>query len=465
MPCDIDNYMPATSHRTWMVRVSHPSSIDIPKRWAKECEFITWQLEDTGDNPHLQGYLVLKANPKNKNGRTLAWMKSNIDGHAHFEERRGTHDQAVAYCRKEESRVDGPWTIGKWSETEGPSRGGQAGGAVNASKILCIKRKIDAGIDEELLYEDHFSEMLRYSDAFNKYRMVKKGTHRNWYTKCLVFYGPPGTGKSTRAFEYAVSKYGKDVYYLNINKDHIWWDGYNGQKCVIVEEFFGGMPINYFNKMHDKFPFNIEIKGGTVPFLAELVIYTSNEAPIMWYGKGAAPGEPSKIPMEVLNAFQRRLSGQHGAVIEMKEPVVPTDGPDFKELFIGEEAELKSIAASQHILDLTASEDGDHRYRDEVGDDDAGAVGEEYPGSPVMDEPDDDRDEDDKTPPASQKRMFPDPLNVRSPSSGLTLARDEALPGRYKKPRKAGTVVQSRIMFPTGSKLLPTGSTLASQQL
>lgn len=40
-------------------------------------------------------------------------------GRAHLEPRRGSKSQAIAYCRKVESRIEGPWEHGALGSTAG----------------------------------------------------------------------------------------------------------------------------------------------------------------------------------------------------------------------------------------------------------------------------------------------------------------------------------------------------------
>lgn len=313
--------------------------------------------------------------------------------------------------------------------------------------------------------------MLRYGKAFDRYRMIKRAQHRNWYTDAIVLWGPPGTGKTTRAYEFARAKYGKSIFPLNINagSDKVWWDGYTGQKCVIIEEFHGsGMPISYFNKMHDKFPFNVETKGSTVPFLAEMIIYTSNEEPTMWYGKGHAPGEPSRIPLDVLRAFKRRLTGEHGAVIEMKEEYVAPIGAIVKDClqqFLIDEKDLKDNinrpdAPASGPIDLTTDSDEDvndkengdeyvdeeHELYDKYCEDDDDWIATRQDNDDDVDDVEDIDEDFETPPPPSQKRMFPPPLN-RSGRMSVLIPKPQQNDGRFKKPRTAGTKVQTQIQL------------------
>lgn len=365
-----------------MFTINNPVAKTLPDRFINNSVFSIFQLEK-GDKgtPHLQGYLVTIPNPKNKNGYTLKWLKDNICPFTHWEHRRGTHEQAVAYCSKTDTRLEGPWQRGEWSDVAGPSKGGSKGGGVNASKIMELKRKIDAGAQDPELYESHFGEMMRYAKGFDRYRMTMKSKFRNWQTKAIVFYGPPGTGKSFAASQTALANFGEDVYYLDLSGETVWWDGYTGQKCVVIEEFYGQMKIGYMLKLLDRYPLQVQTKGSYVPFLADVIFITSNEHPRMWYGKGSAPGEPSKIPIDILNALSRRLESKCGTIKEFADKVViPDDNdPDVADLLtsmIGATEEYNEILDKADpdadvddkkvVIDLTSDEVlDDDEYRED----------------------------------------------------------------------------------------------------
>lgn len=346
------------AHRAWMFTINNPVAKTLPDRFINNSVYCIHQVEkgsETG-TVHIQGYLVLKPNPKNKNGYTMKWLKDNVCPYTHWTPRTfGTHDKCVEYCSKLETRVEGPWIHGEWSDTAGPSAGGVKGGAVNKTKIMSVKEDIDKGANEEELYEKHFGEMLRYGKNFDRYRMAKQSKFRKHHTLGFVFYGPPATGKSHKVRELAMANFGDSVYYLQLDGgDRVWWDGYNGQKAVVVEEFHGQMKISYLLKLLDRYPMSVETKGSMVPFTSEMIFFTSNEHPSEWYGKADRFGAPSTIPVDVLAALKRRFEGKLGKITEMKEKI---EFFDDEEIQAEEVLKIMEMAVQDPIVDLTCSEE------------------------------------------------------------------------------------------------------------
>lgn len=80
--------------------------------------------------------------------------------------------------------------------------------------------------------------------------------------------GSPGTGKTT----YARENY-KDYYIKQQNK---WFDGYAGQKAIILDDLDSDCLGHYIKIWADKWPCSGEIKGGSCNLQHEKFIVTSN---------------------------------------------------------------------------------------------------------------------------------------------------------------------------------------------
>lgn len=93
--------------------------------------------------------------------------------------------------------------------------------------------------------------------------------------KC--YWGPTGTGKTHRAFDEA----GANFYIKNSRTK--WWDGYQGQPNVIIDEFSGSIDVTYLLNWFDKYPCFAEVKGFSVPLQAVNFWITSNIDPMFWY--------------------------------------------------------------------------------------------------------------------------------------------------------------------------------------
>jgi len=62
-----------------------------------------------------------------------------------------------------------------------------------------------------------------------------------------------------------------------------WWDGYKGQRNVIIDEFDGQIGIVHLLKWMDRYPQLVEIKGGATPLRATHFWITSNKPMSDWY--------------------------------------------------------------------------------------------------------------------------------------------------------------------------------------
>jgi len=91
-----------------------------------------------------------------------------------------------------------------------------------------------------------------------------------------VLYGQTGTGKSHRAWTAFPDAYAKDPRTK-------WWSGYRGEASVIIDEFRGGIDISHLLRWLDKYPVQVETKGGSTALKVKQVVITSNLHPIRWY--------------------------------------------------------------------------------------------------------------------------------------------------------------------------------------
>lgn len=199
-------------------------------------------------------------------------------------------EAAISYCGKPESRVEGPWTAGSL-----PSQGIR-------SDLLECKTIVDNGGGMDELFERQFTNAVRYGRGLNEYvRLKNKHKVRKWQTISYIYTGDAGTGK-TQAAMIEAAAWGGGTYWLTVERTggKLWWDGYEGQENIIIDEFNCGISLTDFKRIIDCSPLSIPIKGGMVQFLGKRVWICSNNPLDVWYYKAAPPG-PNR------NAFMRRV--------------------------------------------------------------------------------------------------------------------------------------------------------------
>lgn len=230
---------------------------------------MVYQLEEGAEGTrHLQGYIEMP------NACRLPRMKKLIP-RAHFEPRRGTKVQAVTYATKEDTRVDGPW-IHPTRDLETFLSSLSNCGSNKSSDLDEVKKLLDEGCSEEKIADENFGLWVRHYRAFREYKLLKT-VPRNHEVDVIVIQGPTGTGKS----RFCMDTY-PDAYWKQRSN---WWDGYSGERVVIVDEFYGWLPFDLLLRLCDRYPLMLETKGGQCQCVCDTVVITTNSLPNTWYKK------------------------------------------------------------------------------------------------------------------------------------------------------------------------------------
>jgi len=264
-----------------MVRINY-ELWQPPAEWSPLIAYCRGQQEiGASGYHHWQILCVLK-----QKQRMLATKRLFCNG-AHLELTRSA--AADEYVWKEDTKVPG-------TEFEYGQRAFQRNKATDWAlvKSAAIENNLTSIPDD--IFVRHYGNLTRIAKDHARPRF-REGT------QCNVYWGPTGTGKSHRAFSEGPGAYVK-------NPNIKWWDGYQGEETVIIDEFSGLIDITYLLRWIDRYPCMVEVKGGAVVLNAKNFIITSNISPQEWYPNASANHKA---------ALARRLT----TVIHMDTPYVP----------------------------------------------------------------------------------------------------------------------------------------------
>lgn len=129
--------------------------------------------------------------------------------------------------------------------------------------------------------------MVRYHRSFDRYR-TDTGRPRESAPLATTYYGPSGIGKThtARALARDLSldfTGNPDSIYVKPESSK-WWDGYEQQLVVIVDEMNGNrFTYSLLKQLVNNLPLLVEVKGGYVQFNSPFIIFTTNVHPSNWY--------------------------------------------------------------------------------------------------------------------------------------------------------------------------------------
>lgn len=208
--------------------------------------------------PHLQGFVHFE------NARTFNGVKLLLPT-CHIEAMRGTIDQAVAYCKKDND----------WVEFGDKPLSAKEKGEQNAARWANIIELAEAGDWEKLKtdYPVEYGTRLSCLEHIHRKRpreieIIDGDLEHVWV------WGDTGLGKTRTALAENPGAYLKDP------KER-WWDGYDGEEVVIVDDFdkYQVSQGGDMKRWADRYPFMAPVKGGYLKIRPRKIYVTSQYSP------------------------------------------------------------------------------------------------------------------------------------------------------------------------------------------
>lgn len=249
-----------TKSKYWVWTLNNYTGEEEEKLTGERCELLSYILfgREVGESgtPHLQGYLECTRRVRVSQLKKIPGLQR-----AHFEPRRGTYEEAADYCRKDDPQ---PYESGEPSGTTQGKR----------TDLEEVKEKIDNGASTLTIAQEHFGSFCRYRKSFAEYRRLITPVDTR-EVEVHIIWGKPGTGKTRIVWDCF-----KDDLWINCDPSLAWFDGYQGQSVVLLDDYRGGCAKEEFLlRLLDRYPFQVQIKGGWVPWIPTKIFITSNIAP------------------------------------------------------------------------------------------------------------------------------------------------------------------------------------------
>lgn len=286
------------AQRWWILTIPR-DDWTIPASLPEPVRYIRGQLERGDDTGYEHWQLVANF----RNTARLAMVKRIFGDTAHAEPTRS--DAALAYVWKDDTRIpDSKFELGELPFQRNKSTDWQ--------RVLDAAKRGDLDspdIPPDVLVR-HIGNLQTIRAEYSEPIAVDRAVS--------VLWGPTGTGKTFRAWQAA----GVDAYLKDPSNK--WWDGYRSQRCVIIDEFAGDIPITSLLRWTDRYPLRGEVKRTTVALNYEHIWITSNLHPNDWYPEANVLHK---------DALMRRMTNESlgSSITYCGEPFIFPESPDISQ--------------------------------------------------------------------------------------------------------------------------------------
>ncbi len=220
---------------------------------SDQIRYICWGTEicPTTNKKHYQGWIQI-----NYKARLGGIKKVCQSKKIHIESCRGTEEQNDKYCQKDNlyEKIGEYMVQGQRTDLEG------------------LKKIIDEGGTFKEIADANFQSFIQYNRGFQVYKNIVDKSRRKCFrmVKTIHIHGKTNTGKTRKAMSYS-----DDTYKIQGNALQ-WWDGYDGEETLVIDEYDNQIPITELLGILDGYQLRLPIKGSFTYANWKTIIITSN---------------------------------------------------------------------------------------------------------------------------------------------------------------------------------------------
>lgn len=214
---------------------------------------------------HWQGYVELSTQ------KTLRQVIGLLSP-SHVEVAKGSAEENILYCSK-----DGEWV--EWGESRQQGRRSDLA-AVHQAILAGTMTVEDVLIESPNIYHQYGRTIEKLSDLV--YAAKERDPNDDLSVPTVHwFYGTTGTGKTRAAWQEMTERAEllQQSYWV-YNEDHGWWDTYQQQELVLIDDFRGQIPFHLMLRLLDRYPVSVSRRNKqNIPFVAKEIWITSSLPP------------------------------------------------------------------------------------------------------------------------------------------------------------------------------------------
>lgn len=262
-------------YKNWLITINNPNATDTEQlehiclqadKWVYQYER---GEEAVAAEEHIHCFLHFSI-PKRVQAIKRALPRAHIDAV------RNDPTDVIKYVTKLDTRTRDPVSNFDFKDRlQVPKQG-------RRNDIIKIREKIKGGASLKSIAEDDESiEVLQRNFGFWRWLQFQYKLDNSRRIRDLqvnYWWGTSGAGKTYAA----LSLFGDDGanaqnVFIAQKDNSLWWDGYEGQKAVIFDDWDDTWTtLSRIKRILDVYPYNLEIKGTFFPAMFTCVIITSN---------------------------------------------------------------------------------------------------------------------------------------------------------------------------------------------